>query len=163
MHVVTNSLTSVLCISLLTLAHIGRAEGYCNQVFCVRVWCVFYQTFWTTTFVTTLELWSSYQQTWNYTRIKIKDRVFLKPFGYKVMTVFTTHDCRFITFWRLLVVRKQNSFCLKVIAVESQVEIKHDWSNDSYNTELGLSFCHDGHFICFISLDVRDWSHKTVL
>ena len=37
MHVLTNSLTSVLCISTLTLAHVGRVEGYCSQVFCVCV------------------------------------------------------------------------------------------------------------------------------
>ena len=32
-----------------------------------------------------------------------KDRVFLKPFGYKVMTIFTIDDCHFTTFRRLLV------------------------------------------------------------
>ena len=41
---------------------------------------------------------AAYQQTWNYTRIKIKDRLYLKRFGYEVMTIFTTHDCRFTTF-----------------------------------------------------------------
>ena len=91
---------------LLTLADVG-GEGFCNQVFCLYV-CV--------TFIkicgqlTILGLRSSYQQTWNYTRIKTKDRHFLKPFSYKVMAIFTTHDCRFTTFRRLLV----KEFALRV-------------------------------------------------
>ena len=57
----------------MALAHIGGVEGYCNLVFCL---CE--QNFWTTNNIgASIELR-------NYTRIKIKGRLFLKPFGYKV-------------------------------------------------------------------------------
>ena len=37
---------------------------------------------------------------------QINDRTLLKPFGYKVMTILTSHDCRFISFRRLLVAKE---------------------------------------------------------
>ena len=42
--------------------------------------------------LTTLGLGLSYQQTWKYSRIKIKDSLFWKPFGYKALTSFITHN-----------------------------------------------------------------------
>ena len=50
----------------LTLAHIGGVEGYCNRFVCL------------------------YQQTSNHTRIKSNNRRLLKPFCFKVMTIFVT-------------------------------------------------------------------------
>ena len=74
--------------------------------------------------LTTLGLPLSYQQTWNYTRIKIKDRLSLKPFGYKVMTIFTTHNCHFTTFRRLLVAKEYMESCLKAIATCPEIVVK---------------------------------------
>ena len=73
--------------SLLTPTGVGRVEGYCNQVFCLSVNKIYRQ-------LTTLLLRLSNQQTWKYTRIKIKDRLFLKHFSYKVMTIFKTYHCQ---------------------------------------------------------------------
>ena len=85
---------------------------YCNLVFCLSIClsvslsvCLCMNKI--SGQLTTLGLWSSYQKTWNYTKIKIKDRLFLKPFGYKVMSMFTTRDCHFTTFRRLLEVNEQ--------------------------------------------------------
>ena len=83
----------LLILSFLT--HIGRVEGYCNLVLCV---CVCEQSFWTTnSLVTSIKLQTS---------IKIKDRLFLKLFVYKVMTIITTHNCHFTTFRRLLIAKE---------------------------------------------------------
>ena len=98
--------------------------------------CVFHQI---SGQLATLGLLMSYQYIWNYTRIKIKDRLFLKPFCYKVMTVFANYDCHFTTFWRLLGTWKNNSSCLKAIAVESQLYIKSNWNGGCYNIELAIS------------------------
>ena len=149
---------TVRLLCLLSLACVGGAEGYCNHIFCLFV------SVSSTNIsgqVTTFGLRSSYQQTWNYTRIEIKDRLFLKPFGYKVMTIFTTHDCRFTSgskrvhgntthlVWRLLV--------LKHSLKSNTIEVR----TGCYNIKLALSFCHDSHFSStyFISCT---WSHKTV-
>ena len=118
---------------LLTLTCIGEVEGYCN-LRCSVCLCMnkgFGQ-------LTTLGLQSSYQKTWSYTRIKIRQG---KPFDYKVMTIFTTHNCHFI--WRLLEQKstwKHNLSFLKAITFESQLEIKYNWSSGCYNIELALNF-----------------------
>ena len=98
------------------------AEGYCNQVFCLYMKKMSGQ-------ITTLGLRSSYQKTWNYTRIKIKHMLIQKPFGYKVMTNFTTGWLPFHDFLKTSGIYqkstwKHNSSCLKAIAVELQLEIK---------------------------------------
>ena len=82
----------------LTPIGIGRMEGYCNQVFCLSINKISGQ-------LTTLLLRLSNQQTW---RIKIKDRLFLELSGYKVMPVFTTYNCDFTAFRRLLVAHEVN-------------------------------------------------------
>ena len=48
----------------------------------------------------------SYQPTWKCTMIELKDRLFIQHFSYKVMTIFTTHNCCFNTFRRLVVARE---------------------------------------------------------
>ena len=119
---------------------------------------------------TTLGLRSSYQKTWNHTKIKIKHRLFLKRFSYKVMTIFTPHHCHFTTFRRLLLANtymenwKYNALHLKAITVESQLEIKYSWSSGCYNVECTLTF------LAWLSVSnstysfhARDWSHKTAL
>ena len=124
------------CIIIMIITNLTRIyrwiEYYCNQVgflsFCV---CVFPKYP-----ITTLEFQLSCQETWTYA--KIKDRIFLKSFGYKVMTIFTTHDCHFTTFRRLLVTKEYSS-CLMVIAVESQLESKYSWSSGCCNIKLALS------------------------
>ena len=76
---------------LLTLACLGGAEGHCNLMFCV---CVYE---WTTNNIgISIEL---------PTDVKLY-KVQNKRFGCKVMTIFTTHDCRFISFRRLLVAKE---------------------------------------------------------
>ena len=40
---------------------------------------------------------TSYWQTSNYTKIKNNNRLSLKPFAYKVMTIYTTHGYCFQT------------------------------------------------------------------
>ena len=40
----------------------------------------------------TLVATTSYWETSNYTRMKNKKRLLLKPFGYKVITIFITHS-----------------------------------------------------------------------
>ena len=64
----------------------------------------------------------------------MKDTLFLELFGYEVMTIFTTCDCRFTTFKKLLIAKKQ-----KAIAVEALLEIDYNQSG-CYNIELALSF-----------------------
>ena len=91
----------------------------------------------------TLAPWKYYQQTSNQTRIKSINKLSLKPFCFKVMTIFVTHSHCFTTFRKRLVAKvllKHNSSCLKVIVVESQLEIKYSWSNGCYNIKLALSF-----------------------
>ena len=87
----------MLSIKTLRSAHIGKAESYCNQVFCV---CVFYQTLRTTNNIAIsikqpedLELYKNQNER----------QAFLKLI---VMTIFTTHDCCFTTFRRLLVAKE---------------------------------------------------------
>ena len=72
---------------LLTLTWIGRAEGYYIQVFCLYV-CVSVPKMYGQ--LTTLALWSSYmyQQNWKLYKDQNKNKLFLTPFGYKVMTIF---------------------------------------------------------------------------
>ena len=113
---------------LLTLAHVDGAEGYCNLVFylCVCV-CVCKHNFWTTNNIaTSIEL---------PTDVKLykdqnKRQAFPKTFGYKVMTIFTAHNCRFILSEDFIHVLsedfcyqksmwKHNSTSLKAIAVET--------------------------------------------
>ena len=60
----------------------------------------FYQNFWATSNIeTSIKLPKDVKLY----KDQNKRQAFLKPFCYKVMTIFTTHDCRFTTFRRLLV------------------------------------------------------------
>ena len=68
-----------------------------NSLLCV---CVCYQNMWTTNNIgTSIELPTGLKL------YKIKGRLFLKPFSYKVITIFTTHNCHF-TILRLLVAKE---------------------------------------------------------
>ena len=70
------------------LACVGGAESYCNPFVCL---CV-HETNNTGTLIELL--------------IKIKDKLSLKPFSYKVMTIFITHNYHFSTIRRLLVAKQ---------------------------------------------------------
>ena len=73
---------------------VGEVEGYCS------VLCTMNKL---SGQLTTMGLRSiELPIMWNYTRIIIKDRLFLKPLGYKVMTIFSTHDCHFTISFRTL-------------------------------------------------------------
>ena len=81
---------------LLTLSCVGGAEDYCNCFVCLSVGKIAAN-------LRILTLWKYYQQTSNHTRIKINNRLLLKPFCFKVMTIFVTHSRRLTTFrWRLV-------------------------------------------------------------
>ena len=67
----------------------------------------------------------------------MKDTLFLELFGYEVMTIFTTCDCRFTTFKKLLIAKKQKA--VEAVAVEALLEIDYNQSG-CYNIELALSF-----------------------
>ena len=67
----------------------------------------------------------------------------LKPSCFKVMTIFVTHSCLLTNFRWGLVAKdslKHSSSCLKPIAIDSQLEMKYNWSSGCYNLELALSF-----------------------
>ena len=97
----------VYCLSLPVnpRPRIGGAEGYCNRFV---LW--------------TLGLSKYYQQTSNHTRIKSNNSHLLKPFCFKVMTIFVTHCCH------LTCGSKKSSLkhSLKPMTVESQLEIKYN-------------------------------------
>ena len=62
---------------------------------------------------------TSYWQTSNYTRIKNNKRLLLKPFGYKVITIFITHGYCFQTWeesWGHLDTSKHKYSCIMTIA-----------------------------------------------
>ena len=84
----------------------------------------------------TLTAQTSYWQTSNYTRNKNNNRVLLKPFGYKVMTIYITHGYGFQT-WEdslgQLDTCKHNCYSIMAIASKAVHEIKHSWGSPGYN------------------------------
>ena len=89
----------------------------------------------------TLTAQTSYWQTSNYTRIKNNNRLLLKPFGYKVMTIYITHGYCFQTWedsWAQLHTSKHNYYRIMTIASKALHQIKHNWCSPGYNIELWL-------------------------
>ena len=89
----------------------------------------------------TLTAQTSYWQTSNYTRIKNNNRLLLKPFGYKVMTIYITHGFCFQTWedsWaqlQLLHTSKHNYYHIMTIASKALHQIKHNRGSPGYNIE----------------------------
>ena len=91
----------------------------------------------------TLTAQTSYWQTSNYTRIKNNNRLLLKPFGYKVMTIYITHGFCFQPWedsWAQLHTSKHNYYHIMTIASKALHQIKHNWGSPGYNIELAPSF-----------------------
>ena len=77
----------------------------------------------------TLTAQTSYWQTSNYTRIKNNNRHLLKPFGYKVMTIYITHVYCFQTSedsWGRLHTSKHKCYCIMTIASKALHQIKRN-------------------------------------
>ena len=73
---------------------------------------------------------TSYWQTSNYTRIKNNKRLLLKPFGYKVITIFITHSYCFQTWedsWGHLDTSKHNYSCIMTIASKALHKANKIW------------------------------------
>ena len=86
----------------------------------------------------TLVARTSYWQTSNYTRIKSNMRLLLKPFGYKVITIFITHGYCFQTrenSWGHLDTSKHNYSCIMAIASKALHQSKQNWGSGCYNIE----------------------------
>ena len=84
---------------LLTLARVGGVESYC-----IRSVCLSFSTI--PANLRTLALWKYYQQMSNHTRIKSNNRLLLKPFCFKVKTIFVTHSHCFTTFRRPVLAKR---------------------------------------------------------
>ena len=81
---------------------------------------------------------TSYWQTSNYTRIKNNNRLLLKPFGYKVMTIFITHGYCFQTWedsWEHLDTLKHKYSCIMTIASKALHKSKQNLGSGCYNIE----------------------------
>ena len=62
----------------------------------------------------------------------------LKPFGYKVMTIYITHGFCFQTredSWAQLHTSKHNYYRIMTIASKALHQIKHNWGSPGYNIE----------------------------
>ena len=84
----------------------------------------------------TLASRTSYWQTSNYTRNKNNKR--LKPFGYKVMTIYVTHGYCFQTWedsWGQLDTSTHNCYRIMGIASKALHQINHNWGSPCYNLE----------------------------
>ena len=93
----------------------------------------------------TLALWKYYQQTSNHTRIKSNNKLkplLLKPFCFKVMTIFVTHGHCFTIFRRRLVAKEFTE--TQLILLETYHCRLTAWnellSSGCYNFKLALSF-----------------------
>ena len=102
-------------LALLTLACVGRGEV---TIIIVLVCPLAPVNLWT------LALWKYYQQTSNHTIIKSNNRLLLKAFRFKVMTIFVTDGCCFTTLRRHLVAKEFTEHTWS-IAFESQLELKY--------------------------------------
>ena len=76
----------------------------------------------------TLGAQRSYWQTSNYTRNKNNKRLLLKPFDYKVMTIYITHGYCLHT-------SKHKCYCIMTITSKALHQIKHNWSSPGCNLE----------------------------
>ena len=86
----------------------------------------------------TLMAQTSYCQTSNYTRIKNNNRLLLKPFSYKVMTIYITHGFCLHTWgdsWPQLHTSKHNYYRIMTIASKALHQIKRNWGSPGYNIE----------------------------
>ena len=78
----------------------------------------------------------SYLQTSSYMRNKNNNRCLLKPFGYKVMTVYITQG--YEDSWGQLDTSKHNCYCIMAITSKAVHEIKHNRGSPGYNIEQWL-------------------------
>ena len=79
---------------------------------------------------------TSYRQSSNYTSIKNNKRFLLKPFGYKVITIYITHGYCFQTgedSWGHLDTSKHNYSCIMAIASKALHQSKQIWGSGCYN------------------------------
>ena len=81
---------------------------------------------------------TSYWHTSNYTSIKNNKSVLLKPFGYKVITIYITHGycLNFQTWedsWGHLDTSKHNYSCIMAIASKALHQSKQIWGSGCYN------------------------------
>ena len=70
------------------------------------------------------------------------------------MTIFTTHDCHFTTFRRLLVAKEyveKQLILLQAIAVESQLEMKYNQNSGCYDLS-AMPFNFEMHQFDFIHM-----------
>ena len=98
----------------------------CNHIVCLSV-CLSFRKFLGK--LRTLAAQTSYWQTSNYTRIKNNNRLLLKPFGYKVMTIYITHSYCLQTgedSLGQLDTSKHNCYCIMAIASKTLHQIKHN-------------------------------------
>ena len=85
-----------------------------------------------------LMIHESLWQTSNYTRIKNNNKLLLKPFGLKVMTIYIIHGYCFQTWedsWGQLHTSKHNYYRIMTIASKALHQIKHNWGSPGYNIE----------------------------
>ena len=69
---------------------------------------------------------------------KNNNRLLLKPFDYKVMTIYIIHGYCFQTwedYWGQLHTSKHNYYCITTIASKALHQIKHNWGSAGYNIE----------------------------
>ena len=111
-------------------------ECYCSHSVCLSVYLCSknFSDLWT------LALWKYYQQTSNHTRFNSNNRLLLKLFCFKVMTIFVSHGRCFTTFRRRLVAKSslKHTSCLK--PVELMLEIKSNSGNNCHNIDNIVSF-----------------------
>ena len=104
-----------------------------------------------------------YLQTSNYTRNKKNYRIFLKPFGYKVMIICITHDA-VSKIWEDIIINNYIWFCSVAIAIASEAlyQTKHNWGSGHYNIKhwllllaaIIITFCLISNFVIIYSFSL---------